>query len=59
MGSVPLNQAAAKARIGDALNRLVTTRGKVADISPFAAQKRETNGEGEWLVGPPGLEPGT
>ena len=49
-----VNYAAARARIADALNCLATTSGKVADISPQVAQKRETNSIEELLVGPAG-----
>jgi hypothetical protein len=58
-GLESVNYPAARARIGDALNCLATTRGKVADISPEAAQKRETISNGEWLVGDVGIEPTT
>jgi len=37
-------------RIPQAGNHLTTTRGIVADNSPFAPQKRETNGDEKWLV---------
>ncbi len=58
-GLEQMNHPATQAIIGGALNRLATTHGKVVDISPLAAQKRETSGKEEWLVGPAGLEPAT